>query len=203
MRKAYKKTRLLFGVGMNDADYAISQKVGEKQVRDPFYACWQHMLARCYDKKTKQKYPTYADCTASPDWLLFSNFRDWMRQQDWQGKHLDKDLLVPGNKIYSPSTCVFVSHHVNLFLTDSAAVRGIYPLGVSWSSRRERFQARCGNPLTKNREFLGWFICPLEAHEAWRKRKHEVACELAELQSDPRVATALRARFSSTIAEAA
>ena len=34
-----------------------------------------------------------------------------------------------------------------------------------------------------------------EAHEAWRKRKHELACQWAEIVEDPRLKQALRNRY--------
>ena len=50
-----------------------------------------------------------------------------MEQQDYDGKHLDKDLLVCNNKVYSPETCVFVPREINQFLTKSNNSRGKYP----------------------------------------------------------------------------
>ena len=123
------------------------------------------------------------------------SFRAWMMQQDWEGKQLDKDILVPGNKMYSPDTCVFVGGVVNGFLTDSAAARGEWPLGVHWHERKQKFQSMCCNPFTKKQETLGLFHCPNKAHLAWKARKHELACQLADLQTDERVAEALRTRY--------
>ena len=123
------------------------------------------------------------------------NFRSWMETQDWKGKHLDKDILVQGNKVYSPNTCVFVDSVVNTFLIDSAASRGEWPIGVYWNERNKKFMSRCSNPFTKKQECLGYFHCPDQAHQTWKKRKHELACQLAETQTDQRVAEALRARY--------
>ena len=83
-----------------------------------------------------------------------------MMQQDCEGKHLDKDILFEGNKVYSPDTCVFVDGVVNTFLNDCAATRGEWPLGVCWNERAKKFQSQCCNPFTKNREYIGLFCCP-------------------------------------------
>lgn len=56
--------------------------------------------------------------------------------------------------------------------------------------------ARCNNPFTLARECLGFFQDPDAAHEAWRARKHEHACVYADMQTDPRIAKALRARYA-------
>lgn len=122
-------------------------------------------------------------------------FRAWMVGHDWEGKQLDKDILVKGNKLYSPNTCAFVDRVVNLFLTDRAAARGEWPIGVRWFEQSQKFMSRCGNPFTKEMEYLGLFHCPNKAHQAWKARKHELACQLADIQADERVAEALRVRF--------
>lgn len=189
-----KRNKLIQGVGVNDADYEIGSIVNGKRKQCPYYTKWQSMIVRCYSLKYQMEYPTYQGCTVCDEWLTFSNFKAWMETQDWRGKHLDKDLLVQGNKVYSPETCVFVDSMVNLFTIDSAATRGNYPLGV-YLHECGKYRARCSNPFTKRGECLGLFICPNQAHVAWKKRKHELACQLADLQTDERVAKALRVRY--------
>jgi hypothetical protein len=119
-----------------------------------------------------------------------------MKTQDWEGKHLDKDILLPGNKMYSPDTCIFVSPALNTFLIDCGAAKGKWPIGVCWNKRFGKFAAQCSNPFTGKRGHIGNFNCPEKAHEAWRARKHEHALRYAEMQTDPRIAEALRTRFS-------
>ena len=46
------------------------------------------------------------------------------------GWELDKDILVKGNKIYSPDTCCFVPKEVNTVFTKRQSKRGDYPIGV-------------------------------------------------------------------------
>lgn len=153
------------------------------------------MLKRCYDQKTQLRKPTYVGCTVCDDWLYISKFKDWLVQdKEWFLKDIDKDLLVKGNKIYSPDTCVLVSKKINQFIVESVSRRGKLPVGVS-TVRSGKFLAQCGNPFAKCQDALGLFETAEEAHAAWRKRKHEFACQLADLQSDPRVANALRTRY--------
>lgn len=190
-----KKLKLVFGVGLNDADYHVLTKVNGKPVRCPFYQMWSNMLLRCYDEKFQDKNPTYIGCSVCDEWLVFSKFKSWMETQDWQDRQLDKDLLAVGNKVYSPNVCVFVDKATNLFTIDSGASRGKHPIGASFDNRTRKFRAQCSNPITRKNELLGYFTCPEQAHQAWRKRKHEFACQLADLQSDPRVANALRTRY--------
>lgn len=127
------------------------------------------------------------------DWRLFTKFKSWVQQNEWQGNELDKDLLYTGNKEYSPEKCVFISGVVNNFMTDRSLRRGNYPIGVTVASGK--FKSRCWNPFTGMREDLGLFACENEAHNRWKRRKHELACQLADLQADERVANALKVRY--------
>lgn len=191
-----KKNTLIYGVGLNDADYPVKPVVNGMRDSCPFYITWVSMLVRCYSKNYQSKHPAYIGASVCNQWLAFSNFKKWMSTQDFKGKALDKDLLIFGNKIYSPEACVFVDQATNKFTTDSARSRGDYPLGVNLNRESGRFQARCNNPITGARNALGHFTCPDEAHLAWKKRKHELACQLADLQTDERVAAALRLRYA-------
>ena len=193
--KLYKKNKLIFGIGINDADYPVQPKIDGNKVMCSYYRTWVSMLKRSYSEKYQERYPTYKSCYVCPEWLYFMNFRKWMTAQDWEGKALDKDLLVEGNKVYSPSTCVFVDNMTNTFTVDCARSRGEYPLGVCMNKPKGKFQAQCRNPFTKKTENLGLFTCEHQAHLAWKVRKHILACQLADLQTDSRVAAALRTRY--------
>ncbi len=201
-----KPKKLVYGAGINDADYAVRKTetigyVDGKRKGKPVWAChyyriWADMLKRCYSAKYQERRPTYAGCRVSSEWLTFSNFKTWMVAQAWEGKQLDKDLLIDGNKLYSPDTCVFVTQAVNSFTTDSGASRGEWLIGVCWHKQSGKFHSSCSNPLTKKREHLGLFTSEQEAHEAWLKRKLELAHELAAIQEDPRIAKAMIDRYS-------
>lgn len=205
MRIKIMKNKLVYGVGVNDADYEVVKYetvvVNRTKKRKrvwicPFYRKWIDMLERCYSEKYQEKRPTYIGCSVSNEWLTFSNFKSWMENQQWQGCQLDKDILFEGNKIYNADTCVFVSPMVNSFIIDCNASRGQYMIGCYWNKEKKKFLAQCMNPLTKKREHLGYYTTELEAHQAWCKRKLELAHELAAIQTDTRVAEALIKRYS-------
>lgn len=192
-----RSKKLVHGVGINDVGYQVYVRYNGRRYRCPFYVAWDHMLTRCYSSKFQCRRPSYIDCSVTPEWHSLSVFREWMQMQPWEGNHLDKDILVPGNKVYGPDTCIFVSRALNNFMTDHGSSSGEWPLGVTWDKRDRKFIAACCNPFTRKRENLGGFDSPDDAHEAWRQRKHQHACTYADLQEDPRVAQALRARFAS------
>ena len=195
-----RKRGLVCGVGINDADYVITrhQKINGKSKQVwlcPFYRSWKSMLVRCYWPKYQERFPTYFGCSVCEAWLKFSVFKSWMEAQEWQGMALDKDTLLVGNKVYSPEFCIFITPELNAFTTDCAAARGEYPLGVSLSNRTGKFQAECNNPFSGGKDALGYFDCSDVAHEAWRARKHQHACRYADMQTDSRIALALRTRY--------
>ncbi|EPQ5341963.1 hypothetical protein L4680_005102 [Pseudomonas aeruginosa] len=194
---------LVSGVGINDADYTvtINETVSgrKKQVWVcPIYSTWKHVIERCYSREFQKRCPTYAGCEVVPEWKVFSGFRSWMMTQDYAGKQLDKDLLVPGNKIYGPDTCVFLPSEVNSFLTENKSSRGPWAVGVCWNKWRKKFHARCKNPFSGKTENLGYFDSEHEAHSAWKARKNELACEYASIEKTPIVARALRTRYANS-----
>lgn len=186
----------LFGIGINDADYLVQPRVNGRNERCHFYVVWADMFQRCYCKKHHLRRPTYIGCSVAQEWHLFSNFKKWMETQDWHGKQLDKDILVVGNKIYSPDTCVFVDAMTNGFVLERGAADNGRLIGSSWNKRDKKFESRYRDPFTGKSGFAGYFDDEMSAHLAWKKRKHEFACMLADLQGDERVAAALRLRYA-------
>lgn len=177
-------SKLVHGIGINDAGYQTNiteYAEGRQRLiwRCPYYVKWKGMLRRCY---SLDSYKTYlsSKVVVTNDWLKFSNFRKWVVDQDVLEKDLskydlDKDLLGKDN-IYSPSTCVLVPHVINTFILDKSNTESPYPVGVYLS--RNKFVARCNNPITKKREILGSYDCPKEAHYSWKKRKLEILEDL-------------------------
>lgn len=195
------KTKIVYGIGINDFGGPVEKRArvdGRKILLwcCPFYVRWREMLARCYSEKFQQKHPSYIGCSIVDEWHLFSNFKSWMEGQPWQFNQIDKDVLCPGNKSYGPETCIFISQALNKFLTDHRAARGLYPLGVSLHKTRNKLRATCSDPFGGTLEHLGYFDCPSAAHEAWRQRKHQHALRYADMQTDKRIADALRSRYS-------
>ncbi|QGH72580.1 MAG: transcription factor [Myoviridae sp. ctThM1] len=190
------KTKLVEGVGINDADYKTSkyEKIDGVKVqvwRCPFYQTWKGMLQRCYNKKFQNRRRSYNGCSVHPEWFLFSNFKAWMETQDWEGKELDKDLLLRGNKLYSPENCVFISKSLNLFIVENKQTRGKLPIGVVWYKKIQKYRATCRCPFTGTKKHLGFYEDAEEAHKAWLRFKSDTAVLLAKEESDPKISKAL------------
>lgn len=189
-------SKLVSGFGINDADYAVlvTEVVDGKSKtvwKCPYYIKWYSMMNRCFSKKYQKEKVTYCNKTICDEWKYFSNFKSWMEKQEWEGRCLDKDLLVYKTTEYSPDTCCFITNEVNGFLTKRQNGRGAYPLGVSkWqlaSHRPLKYKASIATyRVRKGLTHLGYFDTPEEAHKAWQLAKIERANLLiAEYEGEP------------------
>lgn len=97
------------------------------------YAAWRSMIYRCYSTVFQDKHSSYVGCTVCEEWHNFQVFADWYTREDEYGRgyHLDKDVLVKGNKIYSPSTCCLVPQDINSFFCAPPEKKNGLPTGVS------------------------------------------------------------------------
>lgn len=188
-KKSIAQRRLIYGVGINDADYNVRFKSNNKWIKCQFYRSWTSMLTRCYDYKYQQKQPTYKGCRVVEEWLTFSNFKTWMQIQDWKGKELDKDVVSPGNKIYSSDNCVFIDKSLNSLLNSHSAKKGIYPQGVCFHKATNKFSAQCN--VEGKRKHLGLFNTPQKASKTYNKFKSNLVAEIAHKQTDPRIKSGL------------
>lgn len=89
-------------------------------VQSTIYRKWHNMLARCYNSKIHEYKPYYEPCTVSEEWHNYSNFREWFRQNNIEGRKfdLDKDLLIQGNTVYGSDTCALITHYANTIFED-------------------------------------------------------------------------------------
>lgn len=182
--------KLLYGVGVNDADYVVYPRINGKQVMCRYYMSWRDMLYRCFSADCHKRLPTYADCTVCEEWHSFMAFRAWMMTQDWQGKELDKDILLSGNKIYSPETCIFVFAKINTLLLDNLSSRGKYPIGVIWHKAAKKFVAQCN--IEGKRKHLGCFETAMDAHRAWQIMKIKNIDRIISEQHEKKLIYALK-----------
>ena len=182
----------VYGVGVLGAKY--QSKVNGVKTKE--YELWTSMLERCYSDIFKKKYPTYEGCEASENFKYYEYFYEWCNKQvgfgnqDW---HLDKDLLIKGNKVYSENTCVFLPHEINQILVKRTASRGEHLIGVSWHNTSKAFVARVRINKGKS-EHLGYFTTEIEAFNAYKKAKEAFIKEQAskfKSQIDPRAYNAL------------
>ena len=138
------------------------------------------MLERCYSLEYKENQPTYINSIVDCYWHNFQVFAEWFKNNYKEGYELDKDLLVRGNKNYSPNTCCFIPKYINTLLIKCDSKRGKYFIGVR--KRKNRFEARCqvnGKP-----KYIGSFETELEAFYAYKNAKESDIKEVAEKYKD-------------------
>ncbi len=189
-----KTDTLVFGVGYNSAARrkALGLPVHEATGRP--HSKWKDMLARCY----KAGASAYAGCTVCKKWHDFQEFADWFVSQPYTNApdvELDKDILDPLNRIYSPEFCSLVPRLVNQMFRDTRSQRGSLPIGVKEGPRGKGFTAR----LSKygKQVYLGKFCDIFSAFEACQAAYSAYCSEVAneyEGKVDPRVIERLRAR---------
>lgn len=181
---------LVCGIGINNADYKVSKKTRiegglYKYEKCPHYDRWSSMISRCYSAERLKKSKAYRDCSVCDDWLYFMKFKAWMENQDFTGKHIDKDILIEGNRVYSPEACLFVDPSINLFMSKRVSLRGDCPLGVTYNQDRGKFCSKIRRG--KKTINLGRYHNQMDAHRAWQRAKVIHAMDLIESQSDTRV----------------
>ena len=179
-------TATVYGVGTTGLEPTRDEN-GEKI---DSYKCWRSMLERCHSSKFQDKYPTYKGCYVHNEWLYYPNFKKWYDENyyevDNQTSQLDKDVLIKGNKVYSPNTCVFVPQFINKLFIKSQNTRGELPIGVCYYKASKKYQAQLsmykdGKSTQKN---LGYYNTPNEAFEVYKRAKEEYIKEVADEYKD-------------------
>ena len=187
--------KMLYGVGVIDANYKLYVVEGGKFYFCPFYKVWKSMMTRCYSEKYHTSNRPYEKCTVAVEWHSFNAFRSWMETHEWKNMYLDKDIIIMGNKNYSPENCIFVSRHLNNLVQERRKNKTGLPVGVGRVRSTERYYAR--HVLYGKKTHLGVFNSPEDAEAAYINAKISDFVCVAEEQSDERIKTAILSRANS------
>ena len=148
------------------------------------YIIWRGMLMRCYNSKYHLTHPSYIGCTVCEEWLNFQNYAEWHKSNYYEipgeKTSLDKDILVKGNKMYSPETCLFVPQSINSLFINTKKVRGDYPIGVR--KRKDAYSAK--GFYKKEQTHLGTFYKVEDAYNAFKIFKEITIKKIAEEYKD-------------------
>ena len=172
----------IYGKGyIGEGEYkTVDEKYGKQ---NKAYKTWSHMLERCYDDEHRDKFKTYKDCEVCNEWLNYQNFAEWFHDNYYEIDNdemcLDKDIIIKGNKIYGPDTCVFVNRHINSLFTRNNEFRGDLPIGVHRYYKGEKYRALCNNCYNKMIN-LGLYDSVEEAFSKYKKCKEAVIKLIAE-----------------------
>lgn len=180
----------LYGVG-------YIGKTGRTVNNAKAYAAWNHILSRCYNPEVQKKQPYYYDCSVDERWHCFAVFEEWFMQQEQRhfkedyhvGRRwsIDKDILVRGNKVYSPETCCFVPNEINSAVTKakSKSVHKGLPEGVGVIKPKTKgskvgYTARAHSGTTDKDRYLGYYDTPERAFKVYKYAKEAHIKSLAE-----------------------
>lgn len=153
------------------------------------YALLGNIKIRCYKENYQKKNPTYQGCYVCREWLKDSSFfYKWVDENYYiiegmpkKNIHLDKDILVPGNKIYSAETCLFVPLEMNIFIATLEKPDSLLPPGV-YKYADGKYKPNiyiCGK-----KQFLGTYSTTEEAFEVYKPEKIKECERLADKYKD-------------------
>ena len=168
----YGQRRLVCGVGVFDAPYAKTRdKLTRKAYRD-----WNNMLQRCYGKSNFPSKPAYKECVVCEEWHSFLKFREWFDENYIEGYFLDKDVLIKGNKIYSPNACCYIPSFINTLLLNCRSARGKYPIGV-----QKHKYGFCAKLWKQGKQYyIGFYKNQEDAFSAYKQAREEYIKEVAQ-----------------------
>lgn len=176
----------VYGVGFTGEGKYKPRKNDKRMNRE--YDTWHSMLERCYSKKSYAKYLSYVDCSVCKEWHNFQNFAKWYEENYYEVNNermdLDKDILIKGNKIYSPEACVFVPQRINsLFVNNKSKDESTLPKGVYLNKKLSKYSSYI-NIGNKKRIFLGLHNTPEEAFYVYKKEKESYIKQVANEYKD-------------------
>lgn len=183
---------LVHSVGYNSADRRRMLGLPVHEATGRPHSKWKDMLARCY----KAEASAYAGCTVCKKWHDFQEFADWFVSQPYSNApdvELDKDILDPLNRIYSPEFCSLVPRLVNQMFRNTRSQRGKLPICIKEGPRGKGFTARISK--YGKQVHLGTFSDIFSAFEAYQSAYSAYCSEVAdkyEGKVDPRVIERLR-----------
>ena len=159
------------GVGILGDKYpTIYYNSDGKKINLKHYEAWSGMLKRCYNQNYQERHPTYKGCTTSDNFKSYTYFYEWCERQigfDYYDWCLDKDILVKGNRVYSPETCCFVPNEINLLFKKDKNSK--YNPGVFYDKRNNKYRSRI--TFNGKGKHIGYYDTELEAHSSYIKEK--------------------------------
>ena len=170
-----------YGVGYIGYDLRDSKGKSNPKI----FAMWSGMIRRCYSGENNT-FPTYIGCSVCDEWHNYMNFKKWYDENLWEVEDdfmcLDKDIIIKGNKIYSPNTCIIVPNRINVLFIKSKKSRGKYPIGVSYHKSKSVFDSyyhivENGKSRLK---FIKSFKNPTDAFYAYKETKEKYIKKVAD-----------------------
>lgn len=172
-----KFTKCICGVGyIGNTSSSLNNKPKKS------YKKWLNMVHRCYDNSFK----AYEDKYVCNEWLCFENFEKWFDENYYEIENevmcLDKDILVKGNKVYSPNTCIFVPNSINILFTNLKNENRDSLIGTHYSKEKDSYIAYCN--INGETTYIGIFKTEIDAFNAYKEAKEKHIKEVADKYKD-------------------
>lgn len=146
------------------------------------YRKWKAILDRCIRSDYSNKsISSYKDCSVCEEWLNFQNFAKWFYENKYKCSEplcVDKDILVHGNKLYSPDTCLLVPQRINLLFVKEKGHRGNLPIGVQKYKKENSYISTFST--LNGCVYLGVFNSQSKAFTAYKSKKELYIKQIAE-----------------------
>lgn len=148
------------------------------------YATWSAIMFRCYgDNRDECTLRNYGDCSVVAEWHNYQTFASWCQTQpemNFCNSSIEKDIIIKGNKLYSPNTTCFVPIELNVAITgikhqNSTGKAGVWKFNDSYISEVTMFSTKAS---------LGRFDNFQDAEYVYREVKQSYIRALAEIYKD-------------------
>ena len=165
---------------------------------DMLFSAYRRMYYRCYRENNHQSHPWNTNSTICAEQLNDSNhddngfynfciqYIDHYYEIEGEGSmHLDKDILVKNNRVYSPSTCCIVPPKINdMFGGSSKKADNGLPKGVSYSEKTGKYKPQISNIDGKQLTNIGWYETPEEAQKVYADHRRCLIIATADKYKD-------------------
>lgn len=140
--------RTIFGTGFIGEGPYKARETPDKQL--PEYNAWKNILERCYSEKLRFMHSAYEDCECCEEWYNYQNFAKWYHNNFYRAgtgrMHIDKDIKIKGNKLYSPDKCIFVPQKINMIFMSKPRKDNL-PTGVEITKHGKYYASYNGKHL--------------------------------------------------------
>ncbi len=128
--RIYRRLNRLFKYGTDIERNGVENYKAYKIKCDMFRRCYTYKHEVDTKRAKIGSERGYENCFVSSEWLKYEDFEDWINL-NWyeltEGKiSIDKDIMIPGNIMYGPKTCLLIPLRINEFFVNSIKARNIH-----------------------------------------------------------------------------
>jgi hypothetical protein len=184
--KNYNRVEYGFHGYLGQGPYVTGYRENGKKYMTPEFNVWLSMHRRSENFNGEK--PSYEDVTICKEWWNFQNFAKWYNENIYECNErlcLDKDILIPKNKIYSPEACRLVPDSLNQLFKQQPEKDNNLPIGVYYDNGNKNKPYRTCKLYYVNEDgevhlTQESFKTPNEAFELYKSYKEKYIRDCAE-----------------------